>query len=54
MGKPCVAGCAELTIDMERRVATIAGHTVAEGELITLDGGTGSVILGGVELSRPG
>ena len=32
------------------RVATIGGHTVAEGELITLDGGTGTVILGAVEL----
>ena len=32
MGKPCVAGCAELTIDMESRVATIAGHTFAEGD----------------------
>jgi len=50
MGKPCVAGCSALTIDLERRVATIAGHAVAEGELITLDGGAGSVILGAVEL----
>ena len=50
MGKPCIAGCADLTIDMERRVATIGGHTVAEGDLITLDGGSGSVILGAVEL----
>ena len=50
MGKPCVAGCAELTIDMERRVATIAGHALAEGDLVTVDGGTGSVILGAVEL----
>ena len=50
MGKPCVAGCSELTIDMERRVATIAGHALAEGDLVTVDGGTGSVILGAVEL----
>ena len=50
MGKPCIAGCADLTIDLERRVATIGGHDVAEGDLITLDGGTGSVILGAVEL----
>ena len=50
MGKPCVAGCAELTIDLERRVATIGGHAVAEGDMITVDGGTGSVILGAVEL----
>ena len=50
MGKPCVAGCSDLTIDMESRVATIAGHVVAEGDVITVDGGTGSVILGPVEL----
>jgi pyruvate,orthophosphate dikinase len=50
MGKPCIAGCADLTIDLERRVATIGGHTVAEGDLITLDGGSGSIILGSVEL----
>ena len=50
MGKPCIAGCADLTIDLERRVANLGGHTVAEGDLITLDGGSGSVILGAVEL----
>jgi len=50
MGKPCVAGCADLTIDVERAVATIAGHAVAEGDPITVDGSTGSVILGPVEL----
>jgi pyruvate, orthophosphate dikinase len=50
MGKPCIAGCGDLTIDLERRVATLGGHAVAEGDLITLDGGSGNVILGAVEL----
>ncbi len=50
MGKPCVAGCPDLTIDLERRVATVAGHTLAEGDVLTLDGATGSVILGAVDL----
>ena len=50
MGKPCVAGCSDLTIDLDSGVATIAGHNVAEGDVITVDGGTGSVILGPVEL----
>jgi pyruvate,orthophosphate dikinase len=50
MGKPCVAGCGELTIDLERRVASIAGHELAEGDVLTVDGSTGSVILGPVEL----
>jgi pyruvate,orthophosphate dikinase len=50
MGKPCVAGCSDLTIDLENGVATIGGHLVADGDVITVDGGTGSVILGPVEL----
>ena len=31
MGKPCVAGCPDLTIDLERRVATIGGHRSPRG-----------------------
>jgi pyruvate,orthophosphate dikinase len=50
LGKPCVAGCAALAIDLERRTATIGGHALAEGDVLTLDGGTGRVILGAVEL----
>jgi pyruvate,orthophosphate dikinase len=50
MGKPCVAGCSDLTIDLESRVASIAGRPVAEGDVITVDGGAGSVIFGPVEL----
>jgi pyruvate,orthophosphate dikinase len=53
MGKPCVAGCAELTIDLERRVASLGGHQVAEGDLLTIDGTSGSVMLGAVELVPP-
>jgi pyruvate,orthophosphate dikinase len=50
MGKPCVAGCSELTIDLERRIALVGGHEVAEGDVITVDGSSGVVILGSVEL----
>ena len=42
MGKPCVAGCEELSID-----------DLAEGDLITIDGGSGIVIAGAVELVPP-
>ena len=44
MGKPCVAGCEALTIDVAARTATIGGHELAEGDVITIDGGTGHVI----------
>ena len=50
LGKPCVAGCAALVIDLESRTATIGGRTLAEGDVLTLDGGAGRVILGPVEL----
>ena len=53
MGKPCVAGVESLTINLERRTATIGGRNVAEGEEITIDGETGRVMIGRVELSPP-
>jgi pyruvate,orthophosphate dikinase len=53
MGKPCVAGCEDLTIDLDARTITLAGERLAEGDTITIDGGTGSVIVGKVELVPP-
>jgi len=53
MGKPCVAGCEGLTIDLERRVARLNGRELAEGDLLTIDGGTGNVIIGAVDLVPP-
>ena len=50
LGKPCVAGCDALAIDLDARVATIGGRTVAEDAVITLDGGTGRIALGAVAL----
>ncbi|HEU0053521.1 MAG TPA: pyruvate, phosphate dikinase, partial [Longimicrobium sp.] len=48
MGKPCVAGAGEIEIDEAYRRFTVGGTTVKEGDWITLDGGTGRVILGKV------
>jgi pyruvate, orthophosphate dikinase len=53
MGKPCVAGCEELTIDQDARTITIAGQKLTEGDTITIDGGSGSVIVGEVDLVPP-
>jgi pyruvate, orthophosphate dikinase len=53
MGKPCVAGCEGLTIDLEQRTLTIGGEKLAEGDTITLDGGTGEVVIGEVPLVPP-
>ncbi len=53
MGKPCVAGCEALKIDMKTRTLTIGDHSLAEGDRLTIDGGTGEVILADVELVPP-
>jgi len=53
MGKPCVAGCEGLTIDADTRTVRIGGHELREGDTITIDGGTGRVIVGEVALVPP-
>jgi pyruvate,orthophosphate dikinase len=53
MGKPCVAGCEELQIDLDTRRVRIGQHDLAEGEVVTIDGGTGVVIVGRVDLVPP-
>jgi pyruvate,orthophosphate dikinase len=46
IGKPCVAGCAELVVDYAARTATANGITFAEGDPISVDGSTGEVFVG--------
>jgi pyruvate, orthophosphate dikinase len=53
MGKPCVAGCEGLEIDIETRTIRVGGHELHEGDTITIDGGTGRVIVGEVPLVPP-
>jgi pyruvate, orthophosphate dikinase len=53
MGKPCVAGCEALSVDAQAKTASIDGNKLAEGDVITIDGGTGEVILGEVALIPP-
>ncbi len=53
MGKPCVAGCDGLEIDIDARTLRIGGHDLREGDTITIDGGTGRVIIGEVKLVPP-
>ena len=53
MGKPCVAGCDALTIDLKLRTIRIGEVELREGEILTIDGGTGRVIVGAVPLVPP-
>jgi pyruvate, orthophosphate dikinase len=53
MGKPCITGCEALSIELDARTIRIAGEELAEGDVLTIDGGTGDVIIGEVELVPP-
>lgn len=46
LGKPCLVGCAGLSIDLRRRTCRIGGQVIAEGEAISLDGNTGAIFTG--------
>ena len=53
MGKPCVAGCEDLSIDIAAGTLRIGEHELRAGDVITIDGGSGSVIVGAVPLVPP-
>ena len=53
MGTPCITGCEALHVDVRARTARLAGHELKEGDTITIDGGTGDVIVGSVPLVPP-
>ena len=55
MGKPCVSGCEDLTINLEKETITCADGTVFhKDDIISLDGGTGEVMEGAIELVEAG
>ena len=53
MGKPAVCGAEALKINAARREFTVDGTRVREGDLISIDGTTGRVVLGEVDLVEP-
>lgn len=53
MGKPCVAGCEKIHINESKKEFIAGIHVVKEGDLIALNGTTGEVILGEVDLIEP-
>ncbi|OPL09917.1 MAG: pyruvate, phosphate dikinase [Firmicutes bacterium ML8_F2] len=53
MGKPCVSGCEDLRIDLSKGRFYVKGEEYQEGIILSIDGGTGQVILGDVPLIEP-
>src|SRR4051794_23267479 len=53
MGKPCVSGAGALRVDYASQTVSAAGTTLKKGELITIDGSTGQVLVGRVPMVEP-
>lgn len=48
MGRCCVSGCGDIKMDEENRKFTLAGKEYHEGDIISLDGSTGSIYDGAI------
>ena len=53
LGKPCVSGAEAIKIDLESRSFSVDGYVVKEGDLISINGSTGEVMLGEVPMIDP-
>ena len=53
MGRPCVSGAGSLAIDNAAKLLRVAGRTLSEGDVITIDGATGEVMAGSVPTLQP-
>ncbi|MBF7082637.1 pyruvate, phosphate dikinase [Desulfallas sp. Bu1-1] len=53
MGKPCVCGCEAIRIDYDKEEFSVNGLIIKKGDIISIDGGTGQVILGEVPMIDP-
>ncbi|WP_277444719.1 pyruvate, phosphate dikinase [Pelotomaculum isophthalicicum] len=53
MGKPCVCGCEAMRIDYDNKVFTISDLKIKEGDIVSIDGSNGNVMLGEVPMIDP-
>lgn len=53
MGKACICGCESLKIDLKNKLFTVGDTVVNYGDIITIDGSTGEIMLGGVAMIEP-
>ena len=53
MGRPCVSGSSEIEIDYQNKIFKTKEHKIEEGDIVTIDGSTGRIILGEVKTIKP-
>ncbi len=52
MGRPCVSGAGSIRVDVKAGKMYVGDHTLNEGDVITIDGSTGEVMLGEVPTTK--
>ncbi|MGH1377539.1 MAG: pyruvate, phosphate dikinase [Alphaproteobacteria bacterium] len=53
MGKPCVAGAGDLYIDQNDKIIRKGDVEIKDGDVVTIDGATGEIMIGGVDTVKP-
>jgi pyruvate,orthophosphate dikinase len=53
MGRPCVSGVGTLVIDAKNKIFRVGAREVREGDILTIDGATGEVMIGAVATVQP-
>ena len=53
MGRPCVCGAGAMQVDEANGVFRVAGREVNKGDIITVDGASGEVLMGAVKMRQP-
>ncbi|WP_322013736.1 pyruvate, phosphate dikinase [Paraburkholderia sp. J12] len=54
LDKPCVVGCGALAVDEDARTFTVGERTFREGDTLSVDGKTGRIYVGAIELDDTG
>lgn len=53
MGKPCVSGAGQIRVDYAKGTMSVGNTVLKAGELLTIDGANGQVLLGEVKMQKP-
>lgn len=53
MGTPCVSGAGEIRIDYDAQTFSVMGRVIKKGDIVTVDGASGQVFAGAVEMQQP-
>ncbi|MFP3125704.1 pyruvate, phosphate dikinase [Ectobacillus funiculus] len=53
MGKACICGCETLNIDLKLKQFKVGDMIIRQGDMITIDGSTGEIMLGEVPMIEP-